>query len=144
VVRHILYLFAAIYQAVTGVATGEQPRVSSGYEPPSRPPGDDAQRESASGMAIATLVLGIGAWTYLPFVGAFIGAVLGWLELKKIERGESSKGGETITKIGFWLSVANIAFALVGGCVTVALIVFVFGSLGALLTEAGVQGLVVL
>ncbi|MFW5967774.1 MAG: hypothetical protein ACOCV2_09665 [Persicimonas sp.] len=110
-----------------------------GYEPPSRPPNqsDGGGSGDASGMAVATLLLGIGAWTILPVVGAVGGAALGWFELKNIERGESPQAGKTITQVGFWLSVAQIVLSVLGTCVAVAAAIFIFGGFGAMMAAAG-------
>jgi hypothetical protein len=138
--RHIVSTLIAAYQLFsTGLSSA-----NSGYQPPSQPPrsGGGGQGESASGLAIATLALGIGAWTYFPILGAWIGVITGWIELKRIERGESPAAGETFAKIGFWLSVASIVFSVLGSCAAIALILFVYGSLAALLTGIGLAGAV--
>lgn len=75
-----------------------QPPPGGYYQPP--PP--------AGGMAIASLVLGIIAWTGCGVFMAIPGAILGKMELNAIERGESSPQGKTLAQIGFWLSVANL------------------------------------
>lgn len=81
----------------------------------SRPPrgGEQGASEtSASPMAWAALALGVMSWVPLPVVAAIAGAIIGWMELGRIERGESPQGGETIARIGFWLSVANLAVTI--------------------------------
>lgn len=121
---------------------------NSGYQPPSQPPrsggggggGSQGPLDGASGLAIATLVLGIGAWTILPILGAVAGAILGWVELNNIKRGESPAAGKTITQIGFWLSVANLALSVLGTCAAFALIFFVYGSLAAMMGAIGLAG----
>lgn len=130
---------------------------SSGYQPPSQPPrsgrpdrggpdrggpnrGRQGQGEGASSLAVATLVLGIGAWTFLPILSAIVGVILGRVELNNIKRGESSQGGKMITQIGFWLSVVNIVLSVLGSCVAFALIFLVYGSLAAMLGAIGLAG----
>lgn len=107
------------------------------YQPPSQPPRGGGQNDEPSGMAIATIALGIGGWTILPILGAWAGALVGWIELKKIERGESPQAGKTITQIGFWLSVANVALSILGTCVGIGLFIFVFGGFGMLAAAGG-------
>ncbi len=89
-------------------------------------PGSSSSSDSPSGMAIASLVLGIASWFALPLIGAIGGAILGKIELNKIERGESPEAGETLAQIGFWASVANIVLGVVTTCVGI-LIFAVFG-----------------
>ncbi|MFB6262043.1 MAG: DUF4190 domain-containing protein [Bradymonadaceae bacterium] len=86
-----------------------------------------------SAMAIAALVLGIGAWTFLPWIGGVIGAIVGWIELENIERGESPEAGEAIARVGFWLSAINAALGVLAACVAVTLVLFgvsIFAMLG--------------
>lgn len=109
-----------------------------GVQSPNLPPPQRVgSAEQPSGMAWATLGLGISAWLLLPIIAAFIGAILGWIELKKIEAGESAKAGKTITQVGFWLSVVNIVLSLLGTCAAVAIFVFVYGGLAAFLVAVG-------
>jgi hypothetical protein len=76
------------------------------------PRGGESSDSSASGMAWAALVLGVLSWVPLPVVAAIAGAIIGWVELGRIEEGTSPAGGETIARIGFWLSVANLAVSI--------------------------------
>jgi uncharacterized membrane protein len=87
---------------------------------------------SPSGMAVASLILGIASWFALPMLGAVIGAVLGWIEMNRIERGESPAAGRTIAKIGFWLSIVNIVLGVLLSAAVVVLIVAGVLSLAAL------------
>lgn len=111
---------------------------TSDWQPPSQPPRGPAPATKPSGMAIATLVCGIGAWTILPLVAAFAGVVIGWMELGSIKRGQSPVEGKLLTQIGFWMSVASLVFWVLGGCAFAA---FYFG-LFALLFGVGAAGAV--
>jgi hypothetical protein len=110
------------------------------YQPPSQPPQGGQGGSSASGMAVVTLIMGIGAWTFLPVIGAFVGVVTGWLELNKIKKGQSPQSGETIAKVGFWLSVASIAMTVLGTCASVVAAVFIFGGWAAMMAAIGLAG----
>jgi len=48
---------------------------NSGYQPPSMPPSGDP--EKPSNMALMTLICGIGAWTFFPFLAAIMGMGVG-------------------------------------------------------------------
>ncbi|MFP4596741.1 MAG: DUF4190 domain-containing protein [Persicimonas sp.] len=110
------------------------------YGPPSQPPTGGQGQQSPSGMAIGALICGIGAWTFLPGIGGILGAILGWIEMKKIERGESPQKGETYAKVGFWLSVASLVTAVLGTCASIALIVFIYGGFAAFIAAMGIAG----
>jgi hypothetical protein len=88
-------------------------------------------------MAIASLVLGVASWFALPLVGAIAGAIIGKIELNKIERGESPEEGETLAQIGFWASIANIVMSVLGTCLVVALFGFFGLSLFGLSAAGG-------
>lgn len=113
-------------------------RVHSSYPPPSQPP-RAGSAEQPSAMAWVTLGLGISAWFLLPLIAALLGAVLGWVELKKIEAGESAQAGKTITQVGFWLSVANIALSVLGTCAAIAIFVVFYGGIAALFVALGLS-----
>jgi len=60
-------------------------------------------------MAIAALVLGIVSWMAgTTLLTSIPGVIVARMELKKIERGESSGEGKILAQIGFWASLANI------------------------------------
>ncbi len=113
--------------------------VNSGYQPPSQPPGGSNSAEQPSGMAYATLALGIASWFLVPLIGAVVGAIIGWMELKNIEQGKSPAKGKSITQVGFWLCVAHLILSVVGTCAAIAIIVFVFGGFAAAMSAAGLS-----
>jgi|GEM_PF-3400162 len=119
---------------------GIWPNFNSGFQPPSQPPPQHATSADPSGLAWATLGLGIASWTLLPVAGALVGALIGWMELQNIKKGTSNAAGKTITQVGFWLSVVNIGLFVLGSCISVAVVVFVFGSFAAMLAAAGLSG----
>lgn len=102
--------------------------------PPSAPPSGSS--EGPSGAAWVTLVCGIASWFFLPLIASVIGIVVGRGELKAIREGRSPASGELITKIGYYISIANVVLTVVGGCLSVALVVAIWGGL-----IAGIGGL---
>jgi hypothetical protein len=105
---------------------------------PSSPPSPNSGGESASGLAIATLACGIGAWTILPGIAAFFGIILGWIELKNIKEGKSPEAGKMITQLGFYASLASIVLGVVGACAGTVLVILVYAGV-----IAGVGGLAI-
>ena len=91
---------------------------NGGYTPPSQPPqGASSGSSDTSTLAIATLILGISAWTFLPGIGGWAGMVTGWIELQNIKKGQSPESNKTLTMIGFGASAASVALQIVGGCI---------------------------
>lgn len=96
-----------------------------GYGPP---PGGTSQ--SASGLALAAIILAAmsfmscGPFTALPAL------IMAKMELGKISRGESHPSNETISKIAFWGSAANLGLTVVGVCAYLGFIIFVVGLAG--------------
>lgn len=71
------------------------------------------QPESASSNSIAALVCGVLAWTLCPLT-ALPAAVLGFAEMKKIDRGEASRAGRSMAQWGAWLGLANCILGAIG------------------------------
>ncbi len=74
-----------------------------------------ASSEGASQRAIISLVLAIaGLICCGPFTG-IPAAILGWMEVGAIKRGESSQSGMTLAQIGLWGGIAvTILHSLIG------------------------------
>jgi hypothetical protein len=92
---------------------------------------------SAGGMATAALILGVLAWTGIGIIGAIPGAILGKMELNAIERGESPAAGKQFAQIGYYLSLANLAFTalvMVLSCAIFA--IYGFGMLAFVAAES--------
>lgn len=92
--------------------------VNTGFEPPSSPPNAD---NKPSTEAVIALIAGISSWVMFPVIGAVIGMILGWSELKKIKTGEKPAAGKMYAQAGFYLSLANIALSVLGTCGFLAL-----------------------
>lgn len=93
---------------------------------------------SPSGAAWLTLICGIASWLFLPMIASFIGIIIGKGELKAIEQGRSPQAGEAITKIGYYVSIANIVLAVLGTCFSFAIFALIWGGV-----IAGVGGLAI-
>lgn len=100
------------------------------------PPSGSSQGPSPT--AWLTLVCGIVSWFMLPLVASILGFFLGRGELKAIAEGRSPAAGETITKLGYYLSIANIVLTVVGGCISTAIVLLIWGGV-----IAGIGGLAI-
>lgn len=106
------------------------PGGGSGFGPP---PGGGygAPPESASPMAITSLVLALVSFMMCGPFTAIPGAIIGKIELGKIERGESPMAGKTFAQIGFWINLGLSVLYLLGFCAYIAIIVFAIGASAA-------------
>ncbi len=95
---------------------------------------------SASGMAIASLILGIVSWVLgVSLLASIPGAIIGKMELNNIAAGSSSEAGKTLATIGFWVSMANIILSVLGMCAGCVVWLFMFGGM-AMFGLAGAAG----
>ena len=70
-----------------------------------------------SGLAIASLVCGITAWTILPiFLTAIAAVILGHLAKKEIRAGGGTISGNGMATAGLILGYVNIALFIVAAC----------------------------
>jgi hypothetical protein len=91
-----------------------------GYTPPvytqqpytAYPPNYAAYSESASGSSILALVLGICSYFFVCPLIALPAAIIGFGEVRKIDRGESSRQGRGMALWGAWLGTINCIGAL--------------------------------
>jgi hypothetical protein len=63
-------------------------------------------------MAIAALIMGVGAWVFGGLFLATPAVIVAKMELNRIERGESPEAGRTFATIGWWAGLANLVFSL--------------------------------
>ncbi len=104
--------------------------------PPSTAPSGSSK--GPSGAAWFTLICGIASWFFLPLIASVVGIFIGRGELKAIREGRSDPSGELITRIGYYVSIANVAMTVIGGCVSVAIVAAIWGGL-----IAGIGGLAI-
>lgn len=127
---------------------GFGPPGGGGFGPPGSSPGSFGQPpgggfgppmgsppESASPMAITSLVLALVSFMMCGPFTAIPGAIIGKIELGKIERGESPQAGKTFAQIGFW---ANVALSVLYVLIICGYLAIVFLFVGA--AAAGSSG----
>jgi hypothetical protein len=83
-----------------------------------------AQSQSASSNAIASLVCGILSWTMCGPLTGLPAAIIGFGEVKRIERGEASPAGKALAQWGAWLGLIN--------CIGAAILVAIYALILAL------------
>jgi hypothetical protein len=108
--------------------------------PPPRPPARHYAPAAAgagvptSGLAIASLVLGIGGVTILPLLGSIVAIVLGYMARNDIRRRPGEVTGEGLALAGIVLGWISVGLAVLGlilfGGFTVCGICGAFGSGG--------------
>jgi len=62
--------------------------------------------------AILSLVFGILSYFVCFFIFGIVAWILGSIELKRIQRGESSNSGSAIASIGMWLGIINVILSI--------------------------------
>jgi hypothetical protein len=93
-------------------------RTSSYAAPSGSPP--------TSGLAIASLILGIGGFTFLPLLGSIVGVILGYMARDEIRRRPGHVAGDGVATIGLvlgWIGIGLtvLAFILFGSIAVCAL-----------------------
>lgn len=86
---------------------------------PSSYAGQPSAQTSASGRAIASMVLSILGLVVVG-CGLFLsipGMILGKMEMNAIAAGQAPKAGETLAKIGFYVGIAGTVIYCLGGLV---------------------------
>lgn len=86
------------------------------------------QQGSASGRAIAAMIVSIVSLVLCCLPAGIIGAVLGKMELNAIQEGRAPQSGETMAKVGFYLGIASTA---------ISLLIWALYFLGAIASMAG-------
>ena len=86
-----------------------------------QPPPRQASGDQPSPLAWITLILGIGSWVMLPFLGAVAAVVCGFVERRKIAEGTSSPRGKTMVTVGMIAGGIQVALAMLA---LVALVLF--------------------
>ena len=104
--------------------------------PPVRPPqpATTAGTVATSGLAIASLLLGIGGLTILPLLGGILAIIFGYMARKDIRQRPGLVSGDGLAVAGIvlgWIAVGLAVLGLlVGGAVTVCGLCGAFGSSG--------------
>ena len=102
-------------------------------EPPPPPPPPPAYAASVqtSGMAIASLVMGIAGWTVLPILGSILAIVFGYAGRNEIRRRPDELTGEGLAVAGLVLGWLMVGITILGLCLGAIGFCFFFGLMGA-------------
>lgn len=106
----------------------------------SPPPQTASSGQGPSSAAWITLACGILSWFMLPLIASVVGVFVGRGELKAIKEGRSPQAGETITTVGYYVSIANIVLTVVGGCVAGVVTLLIWGGVLASLGGLAISG----
>jgi hypothetical protein len=82
--------------------------------------------QSTSAMAIVSLIAGIGAWSFLPGLGAIVAVLTGHLAKREIRESGGRTDGEALATFGLWLGYAQVALVAV---ILLVLIVIVIAAI---------------
>lgn len=103
-------------------ASPSQPQVPPPYPGYQGPPAyqssyanQSAIQGSASGRAIASMVLSILGLVMCAFFTSIPGMILGKMEMNAIVAGQAPRAGETLAKVGFYLGIAGTVIYCLGG-----------------------------
>lgn len=80
-----------------------------------------AQQGSASGRAIASMILSILGLVMCGFLTSIPGMILGKMEMDAVKVGQAPKAGETLAKIGFYVGIAGTIISCLAGIVGIVL-----------------------
>lgn len=80
-----------------------------------------AQQGSASGRAIASMILSILGLVMCGFLTSIPGMILGKMEMDAVKAGQAPKAGETLAKIGFYVGIAGTIISCLAGIVGIVL-----------------------
>ena len=92
--------------------------------PPPQPPSPPPPRPAApaapptSGMAIASLLLGIGGLTVVPVIGSVLALILGYMARKDIRERPAEVSGEGLATAGIvmgWIAIGLMVLGLLAG-----------------------------
>ena len=96
--------------------------------PPPAPVVDYTTSVQTSGMAIASLVMGIVGWTLLPLVGSILAIVFGYAARRDIRRRPDELTGEGMAVAGLvlgWIMVGLSVVGLVLGAIAFCLLLVI-------------------
>jgi hypothetical protein len=92
----------------------------SNYPPiPTAPPAQQFQKDS--GLAIASLICGIAAYFFLPFVGALAAIIMGHIAVSQINASNGMLKGKGMATAGYVLGYVQIGLFILIIVVLVAL-----------------------
>ncbi len=96
-------------------------------EPPPPPVIDYGAPIQTSGMAIASLVMGIAGWTLLPLVGSILAIVFGYAARRAIRQRPHELTGEGMAIAGLVLGWIMVVLTVIGLCIGAFVLFFLIG-----------------
>ncbi len=99
--------------------------------PPPRPPAPAGSTTPTNGLAIASLLLGIGGLTILPLLGSILAIILGYMARKEIRQRPGEVSGEGLATAGIVLGWIAIGLAVLGLVLGIGLTICGLCSFGA-------------
>jgi hypothetical protein len=99
--------------------------------PPPPPVVDHTTSVQTSGMAIASLVMGITGWTLFPLVGSILALVFGYAARREIRRRPDELKGEGLAVAGLVLGWLMVGLSVVGLCIGAFAFCFLIGIFGS-------------
>jgi hypothetical protein len=99
-------------------------------EPPPPPVVDYGTPMQTSGMAIASLVMGIAGWTLLPLVGSILAIILGYAARRDIRRRPNELTGEGMAIAGLVLGWIMVVLSVIGLCIGAFAFCFLIEAIG--------------
>lgn len=110
----------------------EPPAVPPPPPPPPPPlPPTHAGSVQTSGMAIASLVMGLAGWTLLPLVGSVLAIIFGNMARREIRQRPDELTGDGLAMAGLVLGWLSVGVSILALCLGGIGICFFFGVLGA-------------
>jgi hypothetical protein len=115
--------------AEEGVVLEELPSEPPPVPPPPPPP--RMQTVQTSGMAVASLVMGILGWTVLPLLGSILAIIFGYSARNEIRQRPGELEGEGMAMAGLVLGWLMVGVSVLVLCLGGVGICFFFGLVGA-------------
>ena len=100
-------------------------------EPPPPPVIDYVTSPQTSGMAIASLVMGIAGWTLFPLVGSILAIVFGYAARRDIRSRPDELTGEGMAIAGLVLGWIMVGLSVIGLCLGAFAFCFMIGIFGS-------------
>ena len=99
--------------------------------PPPRPAPAPVRSVQTSGMAIASLVMGIAGWTVLPLIGSVLAVIFGYMARKEIRQRPDELEGDGLALTGLVLGWIAVGLSVLLLCLGGLGMCFFFGLFGA-------------
>jgi len=99
--------------------------------PPPRPVPATVRSAQTSGMAIASLVMGIAGWTVLPLIGSVLAVIFGYMARKEIRQRPDELEGDGLALTGLVLGWIAVGLSVLLLCLGGLGMCFFFGLFGA-------------